>query len=92
MCYMMSKEGYGGDSPHIGLRTLCFSFPISIPRYGAQICRVLPSSEFPTLRSTRRSSSFQRNGGQTERTIFRRRLMSIHNVLRVETSVKEDFK
>jgi hypothetical protein len=43
MCYMLSKQGYGGDSnPHWPPHP-CFSIRTPIPQFGERICRVPPS-------------------------------------------------
>ena len=43
MCYMLSKQGYGGDSTPTGLPTSCFSIRTPTPQSGERICRVPPS-------------------------------------------------
>ena len=39
MCYMLSKQGYGGDSTPTGLPTSCFSIRTPTPQFGERICR-----------------------------------------------------
>ena len=43
MCYMMSKQGNGGDTVEHGLPTSCFTFRRPTLQSGERVCRVLPS-------------------------------------------------
>jgi hypothetical protein len=43
MCYMLSKQGYGGDSTPTGFPTSCFSIRTPTPQSGERTCRVPPS-------------------------------------------------
>ena len=43
MCYMMSKQGYGGDSVAHWPSTSCFSSRSSTPQPGERTCRARPS-------------------------------------------------
>jgi hypothetical protein len=43
MCYMLSKQGYAGDSSPHWPPHLMFFYSATDPQFGERICRVLPS-------------------------------------------------
>ena len=70
MCYMMSKQGYGGDSaPHWPSHLMFFYTDTDQCNLGSESARLPPSSvrSHPVEHLTR-SSRWSCNGGQTERT------------------------